>query len=464
MRHLIQLTVALLLAAASLFGQTPVCELFKDLSAANGSQLTVSGELIISKDIAVLGAADCESRRIPGLSAHQQFPTAIHLRPSHSVPPEQIQQFRDAASKADLLRRDGRSISAIGTFSGRLRVAEVGDLPGELIFDSLSELKVEPLPEPGTLPVIPICELFQNLASYRGKRIAVRGEGVGTMEGYWIAGGCKGAFYTDGYRWPVALTYGMPGYYSSSIAPLIQVRPEEPNAVKGYTEFRGWQSVTRSSTYIGRLRMRDHHWATCRIGDYLTNGFGHMGGAAAELIVEAVMDSEIKPQAMDEPDESSDNVAPCYPPDHPARCAAATTLGAAVLSDCLARVREILSKDGIDSVGGGESAALNAAIRLGNRAMVEMLIGAGAPMNPVTMKLWPPLWDAVRPGRIAILKVMLKAGANVDSRDRSGNTSTGSSGIFLPGGHTNPPRRRGGPKYSEQSRRDCAHAGFWVWI
>src|SRR2546425_607296 len=91
---------------------------------------------------------------------------------------------------------------------------------GELIFDSFEGLKVEALSDPSEVPVIPICELFQDLAAWKGKRIAVRGESSSTSEGSWIVGRCQGSFYTNGYRWPVALDYAAPAFYSSQTAAL----------------------------------------------------------------------------------------------------------------------------------------------------------------------------------------------------------------------------------------------------
>jgi hypothetical protein len=61
-------------------------------------------------------------------------------------------------------------------------LGEVDDFPGEFIFDSLEGLKVEALPDASELPIVPICELFQNLAKWEGRRIAVKS----TMERSWV--------------------------------------------------------------------------------------------------------------------------------------------------------------------------------------------------------------------------------------------------------------------------------------
>ena len=102
--------------------------------------------------------------------------------------------------------------------------------PAEPVFDSFENLHVEALQDPSTLAVIPICDLFQNLAEWKGKRVAVRGSIVSTFEGSWITGSCDDGFVTNGYRWPISLNYGIPAYYSSKTARLYDPKwPTLPN-------------------------------------------------------------------------------------------------------------------------------------------------------------------------------------------------------------------------------------------
>jgi ankyrin repeat protein len=413
-----------------LHGQESVCDLFKDLMAADGRQLIVTGDLIISKDVAALGAADCDYQyRSPIHGAvFQLWPTALHLRPSATVSPKQLKQFRNAAAEADRLRRAGKLVGASASFTGLIRVVPVGDFPAELRFDSIENLNVEALPDASELPVIPICELFQNLPAWKGKRIAVRGESVGTSEGSWIVGSCTGAFYTNGYRWPVSLNYAGPAYYSSEIRRLAEAkRPSSPP--KGEELFRGRNNVVRTSTFVGRLRMRSEYVATCRDGgDYIKNGFGHLGGAAAELIVEEVADVELT-RPVERADDSDDEQI-CQPANIAALCSGATTLLRASYLGCVDRTRELLSKEGIDSKNGEGSPSLDTAIALGRDAVVKLLIDAGAPVNPVKFRLWPPLWQAAHDERIDTMKVLLKAGANVDGQNHRGETYLVTSAVF----------------------------------
>ena len=50
------LSISLLVAASPLLGQEPVCALFSHLEGVDGHHVRVAGELIISKDLAILGA------------------------------------------------------------------------------------------------------------------------------------------------------------------------------------------------------------------------------------------------------------------------------------------------------------------------------------------------------------------------------------------------------------------------
>lgn len=427
-----RLIIAVMFMAVVMSGQESVCALFKDLKAADGREITLTGDLIISKDIAALGAADCENRysspiESSGMRVFQMWPTALRLRPSATIPSAQLKSFRNAAIEADRLRSVGKAVNASASFSGRLRIGQAGDFPAELIFDAVDDLKVEALPEASELPVIPICELFQNLASWKGKRIAVRGESVGTFEGSWLVGRCAGAFVTNGYRWPVSLSYAGPAYYSRSTAPLAESkRPSSPP--KGEETFRGRYNVVKNVTYVGRLRMRYEYIAPCREGgDYITNGFGHLNGAAAELIVEEIRDVELTKAP---PHQEAEDDRSCRPANLETLCATATPLSRAASLGCIARVRELLSKDGIDSREGNASDALAQAIRSGNQAIVKMLLDAGAPLNPQKFTVWLPLAEAAWWRKIDVMKMLLQAGAKVDGTDHNGATYLAGYGYF----------------------------------
>ena len=99
-------------------------------------------------------------------------------------------------------------------------------------------------------------------------------------------------------------------------------------------------------------------------------------------------------------------------------CAQADTLNRATQRGCVDRVREFLAANGIDSKNGSESEALRTAIRTGNKEIAQILIKAGAPVNPSVTTLWSPLAD--------------QSGAKVDAPDHRGVPLLVSTGFFDP--------------------------------
>jgi hypothetical protein len=295
------LSGAILFTVVPLYAQESVCDLFSHLASADARQLVVTGDLIISKDVAVLGAAECDNRYTSplkgGFNISYQWPVALSLQPSPNLSPNLLRQFQEARVEADRLRLAGKTVSASGSFAGRIRIAASGGSPAELIFDSFENLHVEALQDPSTLTVIPICGLFQNLAAWRGKRVAVRGNVVSTFEGSWITGSCDDGFVTNGYRWPISLNYAIPAYYSSKTASLYE--PKWPTLPNGEDLSQHRSNAIWTATFVGFLRMRSEY--TVRLlpnGVYLTNGFGHLNSSAAELIVETILNPELPPPPM----------------------------------------------------------------------------------------------------------------------------------------------------------------------
>jgi hypothetical protein len=231
-------------------------------------------------------------------------PFTLRLRPSPNVSSKQIRQLQAAGPELNRRKAAGKPAIASATFSGQLHVDPGTGLPTDFTFDSAENLRVEPLPYPNR--VIPICELFQNLERWKGQRIAVRGESAHGMEGSWIVGRCKGAFYTNGYRWPVGLNHSFPPNYTDAVR-----LPSGPP--KGAEQFRSRYSVIETATYVGRLRMRAEPVAICRDGgDYVTNGYGHLNGSAAELLVEEIRDVELTKREPAASDATKDE-PPCQP-------------------------------------------------------------------------------------------------------------------------------------------------------
>jgi ankyrin repeat protein len=431
-------TLAFLVAAAGMIlapharAQESVCDLFSHLESSDGQPLDVTGDLIISKDVMVLGAADCDIRYTSGLPDSQRvWPTALLLHPSAAVTPAQLRQIQNAAAEADRLRSQGKAVRASATFSGHLRLSETGDLPAEATFDFFENLKVEALPDAASLEVIPMCALFQNLSKWKGKRVAVRGEFVSTMQGWWVRGNCQGAFVTDGYRWPVMMSLGVPAYHSKETADLYQAK--WPAISKG-ENLKGMPDAIKTVTFVGAVRLRADYHVTCIPGGtYRAFGYGHLDGAAAELIVESIRDLELTPRPNLPADAKAGNPEQhCTPPSRAELCAQADSLNRAAQRGCVERVSDLLAAQGIDSKNGSESEALRTAIRSGNKEIVQLLINAGAPVNPSATSLWTPLADAAFAKKFEIMKLLLQSGAKVDAPDHRGVPLLLSTGFFDP--------------------------------
>jgi ankyrin repeat protein len=122
----------------------------------------------------------------------------------------------------------------------------------------------------------------------------------------------------------------------------------------------------------------------------------------------------------------------CMPPTRAELCAEADSLNRAAQRGCVEKVGEFLVANGIDSKNGSESEALRTAIRSGNKEIVQLLIKAGAPVNPSATSLWTPLADAAFAKKFDIMKLLLQSGAKIDAPDHRGVTLLLSTGFLDP--------------------------------
>jgi ankyrin repeat protein len=113
-------------------------------------------------------------------------------------------------------------------------------------------------------------------------------------------------------------------------------------------------------------------------------------------------------------------------------CAKADSLSRAAQRGCVEKVQELLAAQGVDSKNGSESEALRSAIRAGNKEITELLVKAGAPVNPAQTVLWSPLADAAFAKQFEIMKLLVESGAKVDAVDHRGVTLLVSMGYFDP--------------------------------
>jgi hypothetical protein len=127
------------------------------------------------------------------------------------------------------------------------------------------------------LPVISVCEVFRDLLSYTGKRVALRGELGRTSEGNWLVAepSCPYRFKTDGFVWGQDLAL------SGNAALPKRVRALGP---------LGRTMPTTIITIVGIIKTREKYTVVCRFGELSSLGFGHLSGSPAELVSEVAFD------------------------------------------------------------------------------------------------------------------------------------------------------------------------------
>jgi ankyrin repeat protein len=263
---------------------------------------------------------------------------------------------------------------------------------------------------PQELPVLSTCELFKNLTKWNGKRIAVRA----LADGSWVGDNCGQKFVAGGNRWPTALWIG-PSYSQSDFRRDAESLKAERVRIEELV--RGRRNVSIKATYVGVLRTPDQYHPQCRAwGDWTGSGFG---GAPAELILETVLDPELSSPHKDI--QGILGYEPCKPPNFEELCRDADLDDAAGMG-CKDRVADILSTKGVDSDGRNRSRALENAIRMERKTIVKMLLDRGAPVNPADETYFFPLLTAGNSGNIDILRMVIKAGADVDRKNFNAET------------------------------------------
>jgi hypothetical protein len=136
------------------------------------------------------------------------------------------------------------------------------------------------------VPVLSVCEVLDNRLAYNGKPVIVVGRMIRTMEGEWLDQECGKNLVIDGYGW---------GYSISLSYWLNTVKPPLPMPA-GFQWDTGLLSsklkeVQRTTTLRLDFSLRyPEEWAAV-FGRFDTlkkfphhNGFGHLGGAPAQLV------------------------------------------------------------------------------------------------------------------------------------------------------------------------------------
>jgi hypothetical protein len=158
-----------------------------------------------------------------------------------------------------------------------------------LIIGAMPLHGLQPEPE-----VLSVCDILRDPVQYNGKIIAVRGFLVSTDEGSWLHGECKEPLITNGYKWasmiwPESPTSGFALHKAPFEEDVLAQREMWATRDREITDRRDRLWVT----YIGLLETRPTMNLEVFVrpnGQRQPVGFGHLGGAPAQLLVKTVKD------------------------------------------------------------------------------------------------------------------------------------------------------------------------------
>ena len=280
-------------AVGSAYGADDVCKLFPKLAELDGKAVAASGELLVSADALAITGLCSEPFKVFLTSTPA---LGIEIAPSASAETQAlIARAQEAARSADAR---GTFIRATATVEGQLKYGPVKSggaqfiettLPATLVATAISELKWREEPKAEDVPVISVCDLFRDLASYRGKRVAVRGRYATTGEGLWLLAepGCPYSFETQRFLWGHDLAFG--GVVSAADFSGHSLHSELPRIPRrGEPGFEAGRVLI--VTVVGTILTRENYYVRCRFGQLEAIGFGHLGGSAASITPDAVLD------------------------------------------------------------------------------------------------------------------------------------------------------------------------------
>jgi len=169
--------------------------------------------------------------------------------------------------------------------------------------------------KPKTLRMVSVCELFEDITSYSGTRVKVRGILYSGRELFALGEKtCSKRFITryrlgpelpvifeptDEYVWPTAINL-----ITSSESPTdVGFRTDDEAVVRVTKILNETQTIKRDEntkpalwvTVVGVLSTKEHYDVGLNADRELTaSGYGHLGAYPAQLVIETMMDPEIK--------------------------------------------------------------------------------------------------------------------------------------------------------------------------
>jgi hypothetical protein len=149
------------------------------------------------------------------------------------------------------------------------------------------------------IPTLTVCEALSDRANYDGKMVRIRDRIIGTEEGTSFSSeSCPGILVTDGKVWPSAITWTMPKQKEQILHPV--------NFDFDWASFERlkakWETLRDKAgeacvalTYTGMFEVWSKNKARKPYKDGWVEipGFGHMGGAGAQLVLKSADDVSI---------------------------------------------------------------------------------------------------------------------------------------------------------------------------
>lgn len=256
-----------------------VCDLLNRSGAAHRSEVTVSGRLFFSSNLALIGDTGCEDRRGDAIPA-----SVLRLDADSGKTRKQLDELR---ARAEAIRAKGMypliTAAVKGYFVVELERAAMFRAAVEL--RKLNDLRVAELPAAVALTAVPICDVLKDPSRFRDQRIALDAVAVSDpLSGIWFTGACGAP---AGH--PSIIHQGYPGYVVRGLDRSFDAKP----VAEAQSARHGQRVVV-----AGWLRMKDAYKARCS-GDLITrgNGYGPLGLAAFRFEVEETLRTAPLPAA-----------------------------------------------------------------------------------------------------------------------------------------------------------------------
>lgn len=249
-----------------------VCGLLPDVQSKYGATATVSVDLLLISG-SWWASSLCARRplgtgsRVIYLNDPWQANLQVELSPNAS---RRLTRLIPAVQRAD---RRGGFLYITADLTGTIETLEPAESRARLAVTGMENLRSVEQPPPSKLPVMSMCDLFADLPSYEGKRVAVRGEVAATGEGAWLVPTekCSQRFVTQGYPW------GFDLWLSGTAGAWLPNRDARA------------RRQTVAGVFVGVVVLLPEYIVQCHFGELKGYGFGHLDGSPAAFWVETVL-------------------------------------------------------------------------------------------------------------------------------------------------------------------------------